>query len=129
MNHPERFIELRNTDRIKAVIQKLEKKEPVSFVFFGGSITSGYQVKREECFARILEDWINANYPDCNLSIYNLGIAGSPSVFGLYQCIQYTDHYSPDLVFIEFAINDTKNFEHQASFESILSYRIYGCYA
>ncbi len=116
----EPFITLRNTDRIKKVIHKLESRKPVSFVLLGGSITSGFQVKPEQRFIDLFEDWLRKKYPGCQLSVHNLAIAGTPSIFGLYQCIRYAGYYKPDLIFIEYAINDTKNAPHQSAFESMV---------
>lgn len=115
------FIQLRNTDRIKTVIHKLKHGIPVSFVLLGGSITSGFQVRPEQRFITLFENRLREMYPGCRLSVHNMAVSGTPSIFGLYQCIQYADHYQPDLVFIEYAINDTKNSSHQSAFESMVS--------
>lgn len=120
MTNLEQWIELRNTDRLQRTIQKLKNKEPVSLCFLGGSITSGFKNEPELCFVELFKQWLLKTYPDCNLSIHNLAIAGTPSIFGLYQCLQYVGQYEPDLIFIEYAINDMKNAEYQSAFESLV---------
>lgn len=123
MKNLEQFIELRNAGHMAAFLQKLDKKQPVSICFLGGSITSGFKIDEKHCFVNLFKQWLDETYPENSITIYNLAIAGTPSIFGLYQCLQYLGHYDPDLVFIEYAINDMKNDEHQSAFESL----VYSC--
>lgn len=122
MNNLESFITLRNTDRIQRTIEKMELGQPVSLVLLGGSVTFGLYTKRKSCFYSLIKNWLQETYPNSSISVHNLAVSGSPSIFGLYESIRFAKYYKPDLIFLEYAINDTKNWEHQAAFESMLSY-------
>ncbi len=77
-------------------------KEEMNVVFLGGSITeanSGY--------ASRVGRWIKEYYPEKEVNVYNAGLGGTPSSVGLGRLGKDVLSYSPDLVFIEFAVNDT----------------------
>ena len=79
---------------------KLKEKQPVSIVYFGGSITNhpGYRV--------FSEDWLKVRYPDSKITAVNAGIGGTGSDLGVFRMDQDVLEYNPDLVFVEFAVND-----------------------
>ncbi len=79
---------------------KLKAKEPVTIVYFGGSITNhpGYRVFSEE--------WFKSQYPESKITTVNAGIGGTGSDLGVFRMDQDVLEYNPDLVFVEFAVND-----------------------
>ncbi len=79
---------------------KLKEKQPVTIVYFGGSITNhpGYRVFSEE--------WLKTRYPDSKITAVNAGIGGTGSDLGVFRMDQDVLEYHPDLVFVEFAVND-----------------------
>lgn len=79
---------------------KLKAKQPVKIVYFGGSITNhpGYRVFSEE--------WFKVQYPECKFTMVNAGIGGTGSDLGVFRMDQDALEYNPDLVFVEFAVND-----------------------
>jgi lysophospholipase L1-like esterase len=83
-----------------AFFGKLKKKEPVTIVYFGGSITNhpGYRVFSEE--------WLRSQYPESKITAINAGIGGTGSDLGVFRMDEDVIQYRPDLVFVEFAVND-----------------------
>lgn len=81
---------------------KIEKSEPVSVVFLGGSITNhqGYRVQ--------ITDWLKQQYSNVQFTSINSGIGGTGSDLGVFRTERDVLQYHPDLVFIEFAVNDAK---------------------
>ncbi|MEI7423232.1 MAG: SGNH/GDSL hydrolase family protein [Prolixibacteraceae bacterium] len=79
---------------------KLQKKEPVTIVYFGGSITNhaGYRV--------FSEAWFKTQYPESKITAVNAGIGGTGSDLGVFRMDQDVLEFNPDLVFVEFAVND-----------------------
>jgi len=82
-------------------IQQLEKGEKVKIAALGTSLTGTWFY--------VMKDWLNETYPG-QCSFYDLGVGGSasshpPGKGGLDQ-VKLVDQYQPDVVFIEFAIND-----------------------
>ncbi|MDP4292258.1 MAG: SGNH/GDSL hydrolase family protein, partial [Bacteroidota bacterium] len=79
---------------------KLKAKQPVTIVYFGGSITNhpGYRVFSEE--------WFKKQYPESKFTTVNAGIGGTGSDLGVFRMDQDVLDHNPDLVFVEFAVND-----------------------
>lgn len=81
---------------------KIRTKDSLSIVFLGGSITNqqGYRVR--------ISDWLQKQYPDILLKSINAGIGGTGSDLGVFRTDRDVLRYHPDLVFVEFAVNDAK---------------------
>ena len=81
---------------------KIQKSEPVTVVFLGGSITNhrGYRVQ--------ITDWLKQQYSNVQFTSINSGIGGTGSDLGVFRTERDVLQYRPDLVFIEFAVNDAK---------------------
>ncbi len=121
MTNTSQYFQIRNTARLQKFIYKLDKKESASIVYLGGSITSAFHIPNmTDGFSYLLNNALSEQYQTNKLHSHNLGLPGIPSMFGLYQSLQYVEGYTPDVVFIEFAINDMKNAEHQSAFESMV---------
>ncbi len=74
------------------------------YVAFGDSITDGYGVPRG--FVSFLTEWISKAYPDLDLVTINTGMSGDTSQGGLYRLGRNVIEHRPDLVSINFGVND-----------------------
>jgi len=74
------------------------------YVAFGDSITDGYGVPRG--FVSFLTLKISAANPGLNLSTINTGMSGDTSQGGLYRLGRDVLDHCPDLVTINFGVND-----------------------
>lgn len=83
------------------VAAKLRNGEPVTMVFIGGSIT-----QNSASFATTFPQWMEEKYPESQIKAINAGISGTPSKFGAARFDRDVLVHDPDLVFIEFAVND-----------------------
>lgn len=81
-------------------IEKCEKGEEVKIAYFGGSITAqkGYRVKSLK--------WFQEQYPKAKLSEVDAAIGGTNSELGVFRMDYDVLPHKPDLVFVEFAVND-----------------------
>ena len=75
--------------------------------FIGGSITIG--ANETDRYATHVTNWFAEQYPNKNVKQVNAGISGTPSVFGMYRVNSDIGAYAPDVVFVEFAVNDIDN--------------------
>ncbi|MFD1144252.1 SGNH/GDSL hydrolase family protein [Larkinella insperata] len=82
--------------------QKLRKSAPVSIAYFGGSITEAKNGWREQSLK-----WFQEHYPKANLTHINAAIGGTGSDLGVFRLQQHVLEHKPDLVFVEFAVNDS----------------------
>lgn len=79
---------------------KLQAGEEVRVGYLGGSITAanGWRVKSLK--------WLKEQYPSAKLSEINAAIGGTGSDLGVFRAQQDVISKKPDLLFIEFAVND-----------------------
>ncbi len=79
---------------------KLKGDGDVSFAYLGGSITAaaGWRV--------LSLDWLREQYPAAHLIEINAAISGTPSSFGAFRVGREVLLQKPDLLFVEFAVND-----------------------
>lgn len=79
---------------------KVKAGGDIRIAYFGGSITAanGWRPKTLK--------WFQEAYPNCKFSEINAAIGGTGSDLGVFRCTQDVIAKQPDLVFVEFAVND-----------------------
>ena len=93
---------LQSRGGLPAFFAKIREKQDVTVVFLGGSITNhrGYRVQ--------ITEWMERNYPEIKIHAVNVGIGGTGSDLGVFRTDEDVLLHDPDLVFVEFAVNDSK---------------------
>lgn len=76
----------------------------VTIVAFGDSITAGYAVRRG--FPSFWKEMLQKRYPDAKIEMINSGVSGDTTMDGLARLGWSVLSYEPDLVTINFGIND-----------------------
>lgn len=79
---------------------KAKKGKPVTVAYFGGSITA-HPGWRPQSF-----DGIQEMFPKSDMTMVNASVGGTGSIVGVFRADQDLLPCNPDLVFIEFAVND-----------------------
>ena len=82
----------------------LEAGADVTIVAYGDSITAGFAVRRG--FPSFWKEMLDEKYPEAGLEMINSGISGDTSMDGLARLDWSVLSYEPDLVTINFGIND-----------------------
>jgi len=82
----------------------LEAGADATIVCFGDSITAGYAVRRG--FPSFWREALRQRFPDAEIEMINSGISGDTSQDGLARLDWAVLSYEPDLVTINFGIND-----------------------
>mgnify|MGYP000948386346 CR=1 FL=1 len=82
----------------------LEAGADATIVCFGDSITAGYAVRRG--FPSFWLESLRQRFPDARIEMINSGISGDTSLDGLARLDWAVLSYEPDLVTINFGIND-----------------------
>ncbi|MBV9865322.1 MAG: SGNH/GDSL hydrolase family protein [Abitibacteriaceae bacterium] len=82
------------------VFAKLKAGKEVRIAYFGGSITAqeGWRPKTLK--------WFRDTYPQAKVSEINAAIGGTGSDLGVYRAQQDVLSHKPDLIFVEFSVND-----------------------
>lgn len=113
-----------NTERIHRAIDKARRGEEVSIVYLGGSITEGSaaQPQATKCYAYLSAQMFAEKFMvnKGQLKYRNAGISGTPSLLGVTRCQQDVLAYSPDIVFVEFAVNDGSDSQSRMFYESLV---------
>ncbi len=78
---------------------KLEAGGPVRIAYLGGSITEAWG------WRDLSRDWFAKQYPQAKVSQIRATISGTGAEFGACRLQNHVLSHSPDLVFIEFAVN------------------------
>ncbi|AEI52000.1 SGNH/GDSL hydrolase family protein [Runella slithyformis] len=96
---------------------KINKGKPVKIAYLGGSITRADNGWRQQTF-----DAFQKQYPNVRFEEIMAAIGGTGSDFGAYRLEAHVLQHAPDLVFVEFAVNDNGKMAQQvkASMEGIV---------
>lgn len=87
---------------------KLTREKKLTIGYFGGSITEGAGASREElCYRSRVTAWLREKYPDAEITPVQAAIGGTGTDLGMYRCEKDLTSKNPDLVFFEFAVNDS----------------------
>jgi len=87
-------------DGIGNFVAKVKSGKTVKIAYFGGSITE------MDGWRRLSREWLQSEYPDCRFQEINAAIGGTGSGLGVFRLGQDALRHGPDLVFVEFAVND-----------------------
>lgn len=82
------------------VLAKLDRGDRVRIAYLGGSIT------KSPGWRTMTEEWFRTQYPEATIEAINAGISGTGSDLGVFRVQRDVLQHEPDLLFIEFALND-----------------------
>ncbi len=107
--------------RLGAAMKKAEQGEKVTIGFIGGSITQGSSSSgSENCYAYKTYAWWAEKFSDAEVEYANAGIGATDSYLGVHRVEGDLLSKNPDVVVIEFSVNDTNHMLNQESYESLI---------
>ena len=109
--------------RMANVLSKAQNGEEITVAYLGGSITYGMTVapnEPEKCWAYRSTEWLREQFPDATVNYINAGMSGTPSILGNARLERDVLAYDPDIVFVEFAVNDGNSSEYQVAYDSLV---------
>ena len=115
-----------NTERLRKVLDKAASGEDVTLSFIGGSITQGAGAIpiNEKCYARVFyEDFVKRYMKGGECTFVKAGVGGTPSELGMIRFerdVLRDGKCEPDLVVIEFAVNDEGDETQGVCYESLV---------
>ncbi len=117
----------RDTTRLQNVMRRAAAGEDAAIGFLGGSITQGSLASGpEKCYAALTFDWWQGHFPSSKARYINAGIGGTTSHYGAARAEDDLLSYRPDLVFVEFSVNDTDDSHFMETYEGLIR-RIWNC--
>jgi len=110
--------------RMANVFDRAAKGEKITAAYIGGSITEGYSdnitLKTEEKWVTMSTEWLGEQFPEADISYVNAGLSGTPSVLGNVRLERDVLVSDPDIVFVEFAVNDGGETIYKNAYESLV---------
>jgi lysophospholipase L1-like esterase len=94
----------------------------ITVAFIGGSITQRFSAEEDECYAYLVYDWLRQTYPHSHVTYVNCGVGATGSYIGVHRADTDLLARQPDLVFVEFSVNDTDEDteRNMAAYDSLL---------
>ena len=116
------LISVGDTSRIEAALKRAKNGEEITVAYIGGSITEGLTAGAEKCWAKLSYDWLCEQIPDGKINYVNAGMSGTPSTLGVIRVERdvIAPYGDPDIVFIEFAVNDGNSAMDKDAYESLV---------
>lgn len=111
-----------NLARLARVIKSLQNGDDITVGFIGGSITQGSTAGEKDCYARLVTNWIEETFPASKITYINAGIGATGSYIGVHRANKDLLEKGPDLVFVDFSVNDTteRTQINKESYDSLL---------
>lgn len=125
LNYEQGIVNEGNLERIKEAMEKAKKGGEICLSFLGGSITQGAVSSESQfCYASRVYEWWKTNFPKAKFVYNNAGIGGTTSQFGVARVEGDVLVKAPDLVIVEFSVNDMANEHFMETYEGLIR-RIY----
>ena len=103
-----------NTYRLVQKLEAAENGEPLTVAYLGGSITEGKNYS-SPFSAYVQETFANGSFTEVNA-----GLSGTSSVVGLVRSERDVASKSPDIIFLEFSVNDHEGELYKKAYESLV---------
>ncbi len=101
------LLTLGDTSRLTNVMLKARQGQKIVVSTIGGSITEGAgATKPENRWANLSAQWWINKFPNTEVQFVNAGIGATGSNIGAHRAAQDLLRFKPDLVIVEFAVND-----------------------
>jgi len=113
---------------LAAVMKKAAAGEHVTIACIGGSITEGTisngsddaQVGFKKSYANIFFEWWETAFPDTEFTMINAGIGATDSYIGVHRVQKDVLDYQPDLVLVEFSVNDSNSVTAKTNYDNLV---------
>ena len=110
-----------NITRLKNLMKRAANGESLVIGFLGGSITQGsLSSTPKTCYAYLVYEWWKKSFPNAEFSFVNGGIGGTTSHYGGARAWKDVLCYRPDIVTVDFSVNDDANEFFEETYEGTL---------
>ncbi|MBQ7981391.1 MAG: SGNH/GDSL hydrolase family protein [Oscillospiraceae bacterium] len=110
-----------NLTRLAAAMKKAQNGEKVTVGVIGGSITQGSSASNQNnCYASRFNQWWTNKFPEAEINFVNAGIGGTNSYLGVHRVDDQLLAHNPDVVIVEFSVNDTDKTMNKYSYDSLV---------
>jgi len=113
---------------LRKVMDKAAAGRRVTIAVLGGSITRGKisngssddEIKEHLSYAQYFQKWWEKSFPKAEIRFVNAGIGSTDSYLGIHRVRKDVLEEKPDLVLVEFAVNDMKTDWFECVYENLV---------
>jgi lysophospholipase L1-like esterase len=110
-----------NLARLAAVMKKASNGEAITVGVIGGSITQGSSSTYiENSYAYRFKEWWVQRFPNAKVNYVNAGIGATTSYLGVHRVDKQLLSYNPDVVVVEFSVNDSDSVFYKETYEDLV---------
>ena len=110
-----------NLDRLAAVLRKAQQGEEITIGVIGGSITQGSSTSNTKySYGYMFYQWWKTAFPNGKINYVNAGIGATNSYLGVHRVDQHLLHKKPDVVVVEFSVNDSNTHFYKETYENLV---------
>lgn len=93
---------------LENTLYQLKHNKKLTIGYFGGSITEGMPAPGNTVMSYRIQvnEWFRQQYPDAEIKEIQAAISATGTLLGMHRCENDLLSGDPDLIFIEFAVND-----------------------
>ncbi len=103
-----------NTYRLTQKLAAAESGSPLTVAYLGGSITEGKN------YTTPFSNYLKTTFAKGSFKEINAGLSGTSSVVGLVRSEKQIVEQKPDIIFLEFSVNDHEDIMYKKCFESCI---------
>lgn len=103
-----------NTHRLVKKLEAAENGEKLTMAYLGGSITEMGK------YTAPFSSYVKSTFAKGGFTEVNAGLSGTSSVVGLVRSENNVVSKNPDIVFVEFSVNDHEDIMYKKCFESVI---------
>lgn len=103
-----------NTYRLTKKLEAAENGEKLTMAYLGGSITEMGK------YTAPFSNYVKTTFAKGGFTEVNAGLSGTSSVVGLVRSENNVVSKDPDIVFVEFSVNDHEDIMYKKCFESVI---------
>ena len=103
-----------NVDRLAAKLEAAENGKSLTLAYLGGSITEGKN------YSSPFSSYVDDTFAKGTFTEINAGLSGTSSVVGLVRSQAEIFSKNPDILVLEFSVNDHEDISYKKSFESLV---------
>lgn len=110
-----------NLLNLKNVMKRAEKKEEITIGFIGGSITEGSSATQSQnSYAYKTYEWFSEAFKETKVNYVNAGIGATNSYLGVHRVETDLLNYNPDVIVIEYSVNDSNTNFYKETYEDLI---------
>ncbi len=110
-----------NQTSLQSVFSRAHKGGKLVIGVFGGSITEGAACANPSSrYPNVVLAWWKKTFPKAQVELVNAGIGATGSDYGAMRVKRDLLSHSPDMVVVDFAVNDPSTKEYAESYEGVV---------